>query len=643
MIDFIDLNRRFNKVSDQRNPEEAAQESYLLVHQGLDESLGWQELLQYRAVVILGEPGSGKSTELQHQAIRLGQQSMPAFFARLDRLVNEPLLTVIGEKNTITFKKWKKGHHTAYFFFDSVDESKLRKPDNFQMALDRISDAISLGELQRARLIFSSRISEWRPVTDELEVQRRFLFPTQTLPAQPVNSNITQDKPIVVYLAPLDQDRVRSYAQWRGLSNPEDFIKALDEHHAWEFARRPLDVNGLIEFWKHYGRLGSLTEMIEYSLDIDLRETEGRETTYPLTPESSRQGAEALAAAAILCRNLNFKVPDDAYIPATMALDAANCLPTTWSAAERRALLTRPLFDGAAYGCIRFHHRRILEYLSASWLNRRIGNGCPLDRIDDLLFAQHQGEYILRPALAPVAAWLANGNEPHNRLVRERLLQAAPGVHFRYGDPAQLSIEHKRSVLRALADRYEDRQRVWLEHDPPALARLADPALVSDVSALIIDRHVANSLRQDMLLLVRYGRLTACLETALEIIADPTEDDTIKQYAISTLRDCADIQIRRRLASIVSNIPILTSRLTSLLCETLYPEIIDARGLADLLNRTVPLGHYSSDLPWTLKHIVQERLTPALAASLLGVIIELIHTEPYLDRGREEEPISQRF
>jgi len=143
-------------------------------------------------------------------------------------------------------------------------------------------------------------------------------------------------------------ERVRRYAQWRSLPNPEAFIHALEANHAWEFARRPLDVNGLIEYWKQHGRLGSLTELIEHSLRLSLRETEPRETNYPLTPETARRGAEALAATVLLCRNFNIKVPDDAYVPSVSALDASNCLPAMWSAAEKRALLTRPLFDVSA-------------------------------------------------------------------------------------------------------------------------------------------------------------------------------------------------------------------------------------------------------------------------------------------------------
>ena len=147
-----------------------------------------------------------------------------------------------------------------------------------------------------------------------------------------------------------------------------------------------------------------------------------------------------MAAASILCRNLNFKVPDDSFLPDTDALDAGMCLPDSWLAKERRALLDRPLFESALYGCTRFHHRRMMEYLAASWMSGRLRDNCPMNRLDVLLFAEHQGEYILRPALASVAAWLSNGDEPHNKMVRERLLKAAPHIHFNHGDTTKITI-----------------------------------------------------------------------------------------------------------------------------------------------------------------------------------------------------------
>ncbi|MGA1823960.1 MAG: hypothetical protein ACMUIP_04780, partial [bacterium] len=473
-------------------------------------------------------------------------------------------------------------------------------------------------------------------MTDEHEIKSRFSIP------HPEGGEYL-NKPLIVHLAPLDSERVRCYAQGYGLSDPEAFIQALNEHHAWEWARRPLDVNGLIDYWREHGKLGSLVELIEHNLTLSLRESETRERNDPLTPEDARQGAEALAAAALLCRNLNFKVPDDAHIPDTAALDAAICLPSTWSAIQRRALLSRPLFDGATYGCIRFHHRRMMEYLATSWLNERMRDGCPLERLDDLLFEHYQEDYILRPALAPVAAWISIGDDPHNQHIRRRLLQIEPNIHLSYGDPAQLSIEYKRRVLKSLVHHYEGRQQVWLDHDPQALTRLADPMLAEDVSVYILNRNLAVDLRADMLLLVRYGQLTDCLEAAFKIIADPAEDESIKHYALVAMCDCADHDMRTKLAALANSLPSLSKRFAGLLCEVLYPYVIDAHALADILRKTGSPHGYSFELICKLKDHLKKTLTQDLAAPLLKAFYEMVSTTPHLKHGHNEVPISEDY
>ncbi len=433
------------------------------------------------------------------------------------------------------------------------------------------------------------------------------------------------------------------YALWRNLPDVEAFIESIDQNHAWEFARRPLDVNGLIEYWRIHKRLGSLTDLIENGIKLELRESEGRETTDPLTLEDARQGAETLAAAAVFCRNLNFRVQDDALLQQTTALDPATCLPTTWKADQRRAFLTRPLFDSATYGCIRFHHRRTLEYLAASWLDKCVRNGCPLERIEDLLFAQSQSECILRPSLASLAAWLASGDDPHNKRIRDLLLKSEPEIFFRFGDPSRLSAEYKRDILRSLSAAKKDKEWALIDQDPQTLARLAEPPLADEVSELILNRSLPQSLRTKMLLLVRYGRLTGCMEAALKILSDSRETDIIKQYAAAAVRDCADPPTLERLAEIAKGLPLLSNPLSAHLCEALYPNFIDAVELLNLIAKTEGIGHHQNNLHWVLERHLQKTLTVAFSIPLLREFIKLLQTEPCLNRYPGHELISQRY
>jgi hypothetical protein len=122
---FVQLNRRFLSLADKDPREETAAGSYL--RESHNRGLDWDDLLQRRLVIILGEPGSGKSEELRQKALSLRTAGQSAFFVRLDELVQTPLAMVIGPEPSATFDSWRAASRPATFFLDSVDESKLQK------------------------------------------------------------------------------------------------------------------------------------------------------------------------------------------------------------------------------------------------------------------------------------------------------------------------------------------------------------------------------------------------------------------------------------------------------------------------------------------------------------------------------------
>jgi len=641
---FVNLNRRFRKFIPGEDPENAAFESYTASLLGHESGFGWEDLLTRRLVVVLGEAGSGKTSEFRERAKALQCDGKLSFFIPLDQLIHQPLFGVLSNEESEKFQSWLRGNDEATFFLDSVDEAKYEKPADFLSALDHFRKDINENALRRLHILLSSRISQWRPQSDAQDLLDRFPapLPLKSKSVDPSPEDLqdkanSEEEIFVVQIEPLDRTRVKQFASERGMADPASFIRALDESYAWPFAGRPIDVINLIDYWNTHHKFGSLTELIENDLRQKLKET--REPQDCLTPEKVRQGAETLGASVVFCRNFSFRVPDAAYLSKESAIDSSTCLPNDWLPKERDALLNRAIFDSASYGSIRFHDRRLAEYLAAQWITRLMKEGCSILEIEDHLFFSDRNHYVVRPALAPVVAWLCDGSERWNEDIRNRVLKASPTIHLMQGDPRKLPLEYKKKLLDALVEHYKRRDRAWIDSDNESLSRFADPALAGHISEIIKAGDVSADVRIEMLQIVRYGRLTACLDTVLDLIAADTASGRLNAYAVAALRDAGETPHLFRLREIIESWPTIPKRLCALLCEALYPKVIDAAGFVELLRKTETSKQYSDILPYEIRRHLEETITPETCGDLLANLAGLCQQSPHL----KNIPISFQF
>ena len=88
---------------------------------------------------------------------------------------------------------------------------------------------------------------------------------------------MTEDSPadgiLIVRLAPLDTDQVRSFAAAQGVVNANSFMDAIKRADAEIFAGRPQDLIELITYWHEHGVIGSHAQMIDYSITKKLAQS----------------------------------------------------------------------------------------------------------------------------------------------------------------------------------------------------------------------------------------------------------------------------------------------------------------------------------------------------------------------------------
>jgi hypothetical protein len=393
-----------------------------------------------------------------------------------------------------------------------------------------------------------------------------------------------------------------------------------------------------------HGTLGNLRDLVEFSVNANIKETPERAHHDRLTPSAAKLGISCLAAAAVLCRQRGFLVPDiNGQSEGPAGISTSDCLPDDWDGNLIKTLLTRPIFDIASYGRIRFHHRRIEEYLTAGWLNDRMDQGCPHPVLEDLLFARVRGKLTIKKSLKPVAAWLALGEKPWNRRLRHSILSAIPDLFLAYGDPQSLPLGYKEELFDALIERYKDRARIYSEQTVESLSRLADPRLCPYIREKIADRSLPLDLRILMLELTRYGRLKPCADTILEIIESSEEQEEIKLYGIAAIRDIQDDRVRQRLGEIVQDWEYIEFSMCGMLCETLYPFVLSPNGLIGLLRKARKERRDADSLEYSLRSHLKEHMPEGHSSLLLRGLLSLAEEAPYILHEGKNIPISEKF
>jgi hypothetical protein len=650
MTQYIDLDRRFRPLEpDVENDPEITRAAAAF---GLDRYLHFDDLLGKTRVVILAEPGTGKTEEFKAATARLRAGGKVAFFFRIELLQRLEVNQSIDIGTRSEFDAWLRGDEEGYFFLDSVDEALLSSHSAFEIALRRFADTLA-DSLNRARVFVSCRVSNWRATAD-LSMFQRYLPLAETATVNRENGvcegesephtrkaarddvsvehKRTKDQ-IVFQLMPLSERQIRYFAASMGIANSNDFVDAIERADSMPFAERPQDLLELIDFWKSEGRLGRHAEMLEFNIKKKLEEHDpDRDKHRPLSAYDAHFGAHRIAAAASLQKKNAIILPDR---PIDKDLRNASINPKEvlpdWSPDKIQILLDRAIFDEAVYGTIRFHHRSVREYLTAKWLKQLLEQGRSRRSIERLIFANKYDRDVVIPSMRPIAGWLALWDDR----VRQRLLKIAPEVLIQNGDPSSLPVDFRKSLLIGFADSYAQHEHTGISFDMTMLRRLADPKLAPTVNDLLGKFSSHYGIRTLLLELIWQGPIADCTETALAYAADKNLDASTRAIAIRAVVAAGSAEQRRQLLEILLSEgskfdPIIASEL----CEGSYPEVMSTEQFLGILEATEPpKKHSSSLLERTLEDIIRRPLQEELAEELLRGLHGLLNRPPFIAQG----------
>jgi len=655
---YIELDRKFWPVeADQENDPESIRAKFAF---GLGKELSWKDLLRKHRVVILAEPGTGKTEEFRAVTKRLRMNSKPAFYCRIELLQDLEIQHSLDIGTDEEFEEWVDGNKEAYFFLDSVDEARLNSRTAFEIALRRFATAIGSG-LDRATIFVSCRVSNWRATADLALFLRHLPLPkisevkdsegTYAEEVEQANrkailadrSVVSEKKEndIVFQLAPLNDQQIRHFSAQKGVDDTKKFIEAIERADARIFAERPQDLLELIAYWKLKGRLGRHAEMLDFNIQVKLAEHDpDHNEQRPLSADDALTGAERLAAAITLQKRTTIILPDR---PVDTDLCAASIEPKeslpNWLSPNIQTLLDRPIFDEAIYGTVRFHHREVREYLMARWLKHLIDGGKSRRSIEGLLFAKRYGRDVVIPSMRPIAAWLALWDER----VRDHLRTIAPEVLIENGDPSVLPVEFRRSLLIGFAELYAEHKYTGSSFDITMVRRLADPLLASTVNSLLGKYATHDDVCILLLKLIWQGQISESVDAALSYAMDNQASSYIRTCAIRAVAAAGtDKQHGKLVNTLLADTSKLSSDTIGEVCDLFFPDTLSVPQLLRILKTAKPPERYSSSqLQRSIEKIAATVLPELEAKKLLRGLHKLLKSQPFIERGHCE--FSQRY
>jgi len=664
---YIDLGRQFMAFRDEPNWELSYNTFLSETYLG---AKSWTDLLKRRRIAILAEAGSGKTSELREKAVALTKSGLPAFYLTVNDVSARGVSQSLGAIDATRLTTWLEGGGEGVVFLDSVDEARVNG-QTFRAALLSLERILANAQ-QRVTVVISCRVSDWRsledkaefasilggpPPPDSAETVSAVASPDDTALLSPIFEssrirlkNDLEDEeepepasqnytPFVVALAPLSLSQARRLAVWDGVEDPDRFLSAVRAADAEDLANRPQDLLALTSYWKTKRLIGSKREILDWSIQQRLRESNvNLGDRDPVSEDEAFYGAKVLAGALTFGQKRFLAWPLET--PVAPAADALSINPKdvlpSFSGPEMGALLSRAVFDPATLGRVRFHHRSVQEFLCAQWILDQLNAGCPVRRVWTILAEQKYGETRLRPALRPIAAWLAQLDDR----IRRRVLPVAPDLLIEDGDPSILPLPVKKKLLDHFANRYAERNDADVNIGIDQLARLAEPALGVKVQE-IWRRTRSGEVRELLLRLIWIGKLENCSGIALRVATTPgrSQERAIASRAIAEIGTPAD---RKQLAEHLSaKAKAFPKRAIGPALQAVFPSVLDLKGLEGLL-RAFPheAGEEDAEIIKALQAIVRSGDLPD-PVGLVALFAKLIDEKPWSDE--RERSYSRQF
>jgi hypothetical protein len=452
-------------------------------------------------LMLLGEPGAGKSVALAHEAEAVREQTGD---------VDEVLLIDMGVPQTSAelvesifgseeMRRWKGGDGHLHLYLDALDEAKIQ----IRKVVSILQTQLGRLDTERLRLRITCRTAD-RPWEFEAWLASKF----------------GADATATLEITPLRASETSEVAQLAG-ADPEQFLASVLEAGVAPLAARPLTLRMLLTVYQAEGGFPkALSKLYDRALLLMADEVDPeRRSLRAMSATECLAVAARIAAATVLSGRDVVGEQSDLDIRATELAGGtevnrrvAGRSDVVVTEREIAETVATALFTGRARG-VGWGHRTFGEYLAAYWLaSDRLSD----KQVADLLLVDDGDARRVAPSLRNVAGWLLA-----LRPGTQTMLAPADAIVLLDGDPASVAPAARRelvvALLSAIGDQAFDRfgaRNIW--------PRLAYQGIDDDLREGFRDRSQHDQARQAAADAISELRLSALAD----VLADRALDES---------------------------------------------------------------------------------------------------------------------
>jgi hypothetical protein len=496
---------------------------------------GFEELAVSPCLILLGEPGIGKTVALDDACKHAGEAWPLATILHRNlgaygdekRLIDE----VFGSPE---FATWSSSGGELHVFLDSFDECLLR--------LDTVATLLAdqLKRIESVRGLFfrvASRTAEWRM---GLEAAMRQKWGEECVK--------------VYELAPLTKQQVQIAAE-ANIPDPDRFIQQVIEREVVPFAIKPLTLELLLRVWKTGEGSLPLTQGKIYErgcLELCSESNPDRDTPRlrrELSAEQRLAVATQIAAATVFCKRSaiwNGTKPSQILETDVTPSELACCSVLTngqeLSVSDNavRETLDTGLFTAKGRDRLGWAHQTYAEYLAARYLQQQHLSS---KQTLDLILHPNDPDRKLVPQLQDVAGWIAT----NDNTVFQRLLQTEPDVLVRSDIGAASDATKAKLVegLLAAVGNLDFRPDWWVLRK--RYRKLNHPGLPAQLRKVLFNGEFPSAARVEAIRMIEACEIRTLFEPLLNLALDISVPQDVREAAAEIVSRLGDSTTKRAL------------------------------------------------------------------------------------------------